>query len=131
MTSFRQFLPRSRRAWGLTVAAAVVLTVAWYVGAYPRGMLMAYIDHACGHDEIQTSGYSAGYGWEYGRLLQERYGVRLHAVADCKVWPHERWYVRGYNSVSERLLTKKHGRDIFAECEALALQQWRAEHPDE
>jgi hypothetical protein len=127
MTSIRQFLPRSRRAWGLTVAAAV----AWYVGAYPRGMLMAYIDHARGHYEIQAAGLPPPWVGRYTRLLEDRYGVRLNCVAGCVVTNNLMWYVGGYDSVSKRLLVEKHGRDIFAECASVAQQQWRPEHPEE
>jgi hypothetical protein len=117
--------------WRRFVLATVVFVVVWYAGSYPRGMAMAYIDHARGHYEEKTYGYPSPTRWEYARLLKERYDVKLHAVAGCMVYPHEEWYVGGYNDVSEHLLLKKHGKDIFAECAGEASRTWRAEHPSE
>lgn len=33
--------------------------ILWSPLAYSRGMLMAYVDHACGHYEQKTFGYPA------------------------------------------------------------------------
>jgi hypothetical protein len=110
--------------WRRFVLGAIVFVVVWYAGSYPRGMAMAYIDHACGHYEEKTYGLPDPSRWEYARLLKERYDVKLHAVAGCEVYPDDEWYVGGYNAVSRRLLLQKYSKDIFAECYAEA-----AKHP--
>ena len=118
------FLPQSRRARFLTIMVVLGLVGLWYPTAYPRGMLMAFIDHACGHYEIQTYGYPVAWYREYSSLLREKYDVQLNMVAGCVVWPTLEWYVDGYNSVSESLLKDKYGQDIFRECSDLAREKY-------
>jgi hypothetical protein len=122
---------KSRRSRVVTVAALVALPVVWWASTYPRGVLMAHLDHARGHYEVQTAGLPAPWEWDFARLLEERYGVQLNRVAGCNV-PHSlRSYITGYNSVSVRLLEEKFGKDIFPECAAEARVMWEAEHPEQ
>ena len=113
------------------ILALISLVVGWYAGSYWRGMSMAIIDRTIGHYEVKTYGYPSGSRWEYARQLKERYNVRLNAVAGCVVFPDQELYVGGYNSISERLLLAKFGKDIFTECFTEAERQWHAEHPGE
>jgi hypothetical protein len=124
-------LLKSRRAWALAVVAVLLVYPMWYFTAYQRGMLMAHIDHARGHDEVQTYGLPVPLWTVYANLLKDRYDVDLHPVAGCVVDDQLVWYVGGYNSVSCRLIEQKHGRNIFQECQALAAKKWRDEHPEE
>lgn len=118
-------LLKSRRARILTILAGVGLVILWYLGPYPRGVVMAHVDHARGYYEIKTYGgplspeESERYA-KYNRLLQERYEVELEPVAGCVVTWSLVQFVDGYNSVSKQLLKEKHGRDIFEECATLA-----------
>ena len=98
----------SRRARLVAVWAGVALVVLWIPLAYPRGVLLAYLHHARGH-----------------------YELKLDLAGGCMPSPWLVWYVDGYNSVSERLLIQKYGRNVFRECYAAALRQWQAEHPDD
>jgi hypothetical protein len=119
---------KSRR---FLLAAAITLVVGgvlWYIAAYPRGMLMANIDYARGHFEIQTYGYPAPWYGEYSRLLDERYEVKLNRVAGCVVWPGLRWYANGYNKEMRTHLIEDYGRDIFEECQQIARKASEAKH---
>jgi hypothetical protein len=106
--------------------AAVVAGVAW-VGLwcltdYPKGVVGACIDQGLGHYEVKTYGYPAPWRGEHARLLKQRYGVELNAVAGCCVTEELTQYVSGYNATSGGLLLLRHGHDIFAECAELAEQ---------
>src|SRR5262249_20320711 len=59
--------------------------------------------------------------------------VAWKRVASCVVPEGLGWYADGYNSVSRRLLTRKYGKDIIEECEALARQSREADavRPDD
>ncbi|HEV3256880.1 MAG TPA: hypothetical protein VG013_08385 [Gemmataceae bacterium] len=54
-------LLKSRRAWALAAMLCLPATIevcfTWYLTAYARGGLMAYIDNARGHPEIKVFGY--------------------------------------------------------------------------
>jgi hypothetical protein len=121
-------LLKSRRARIVVIVAAVSLLL-WWPAAYPRGMVMACLDHACGHHEVLVYGLVKGPLFTSNRLLWERYGVETH-LGGCVVTPWEDWYAEGYNAVSRRLLIWKYGRDIFSECHGEAERRWQAEHPD-
>jgi uncharacterized protein (TIGR03067 family) len=117
-------LLKSRRAWAGFAGVGLLLVVAWYASAYPRGMLMAHLDHALGHHEMKVYGLPEPWEEEYAELLRQRYGVKWNFVAGCVVPEELARYANGYNAVSRRLLIEKHGKDIFAKCSALAEQQW-------
>ena len=118
-------LLKSRRTW-LVILAGVA---AWYAASYPRGMVMAYIDHAFGHYEVQGWGFPPPWMGDYKRLLKENYGVTYRSVGGCMVFPTVGWYAEGYSSVSGPRLQARYGKDIFAECATLAEERWDAEHP--
>lgn len=113
---------KSRGEWVVIVAVTgVTIFVLWELAAYPRGAVMAYIDHACGRYELKTYGFPI-WVWDepYCRLLEERYGVHMDPIADCTVSPNIEWYADGYNTVSKRLFFKRHGKDVFMECHDFA-----------
>jgi uncharacterized protein (TIGR03067 family) len=117
-------LLKSRRVWVVLAVLSLLLVVGWYASAYPRGMLMARIDHARGHYKFKVYGSLIPWEKEYARLLQQRYGVAWDRVASCVVSEELAWYAGGYNSVSQHLLLEKYGKDIFEECNAVAEQKW-------
>jgi hypothetical protein len=123
---------KSRRARVVTVAALLAFYPVWWLTAYPRGMLMAHLDNARGHYEVKVYGCllmppdEEEQFSKYAQLLNGRYGVDLHPVAGCVVTWQLKQYCSGYNSSSEGLLFEKHGKDIFAECAALARPQQNA-----
>jgi hypothetical protein len=104
------------------------LPVVWYAAAYPRGVLMARLDHARGRYQVLPYG-PCGQDWDEGsaRLLGERYGVEWDADTPGGWLPWQRWYTEGYNSTSLRRLEEKYGKDIFRECDDEARQRWEAE----
>jgi hypothetical protein len=106
----------SRRTWVTLVVVGWVLVVCWFVSGFPRGVLTASFDHARGRYEILTFGKPGSEREECRRLLADRYGVKLRAVAGCVVSFELVQYVEGYNSASRHLLKERHGRDIFEEC---------------
>jgi hypothetical protein len=122
-------LPRSGRAWAVTAAVVAALAALWYFTPYWRGGIMGHLDHSRGHYEVKV--YSgpprppaeAEDLNEYARLLDQRYGVEVNVVGGCVATAGQRAYVEGYNDVSKRLLAENYGRDIFAECAALATQR--------
>jgi len=110
-----------------TVAAVigiVVLFAAWLLSAPIRGYLVASIDVARGHYELQTFGLLAEWSPEYARLLRERYHVEHRIVAGCVVGPSLVSYVKAYNSVSTEAAKRKFGRNVFRECSADARKAW-------
>jgi hypothetical protein len=123
-------LLRSRRTWAAAIVAALALAVQWYLTAYPRGMLMAYIDHARGHYKVLEQGdpYSPRAHEEYARLLEERYGVGLEAVGEGFLADK---YAGGYNQVSTYLLFRKHGKNVLSRCYNLARKKCREERGDQ
>jgi hypothetical protein len=121
----------SRRAWVAALCCGVAAIVLWFVAAYPRGAVAAYLEHTRGHREVKTFGYPPPERREYARLLRERYGVEVNVVAGCVVTEELVQYVKGYNAVSKWLLKEEFGRDIFAECWEEARRKRQAEHPEE
>jgi hypothetical protein len=112
----------------IAVVGLVALAVGWWSSAYPRGMLMAWADHARGHYEIKTYGLPASWDGEFSRLARERYGVKVNHVAGCVVSENLVWYADGYNWVSESRLRARFGKDIFAECAADARAAAQRDH---
>jgi hypothetical protein len=127
MAEARQWLTRRRRI--VAAVALLVLAIGWWFSAYPRGMIAAWADGARGHNEVKVFGLPPPWVREYARLVRERYGVEVNAVAGCVVSPDLVWYVDGYNSVSEPRIRARHGKDIFAECADEARAAWELAHP--
>jgi hypothetical protein len=113
-----RWLPKTEKGWWRLAGAALLLVVLWVVTAYPRGMAVAYFDHARGHDEVKRGGPGIHNDPGYRQLLRERYGVEVGWGEDCSIWPWfwEGEYFSGYNSVSESFLRRKYGKNVTAEC---------------
>jgi hypothetical protein len=110
----------------------IAFIVGWRLSAYPRGMLMAYGDHACGDLEIKGYGEPPPSWWgAYCDLLEERYNVKDRMVGGCVVSWELRNYVAGYNEVSKPLIEKRFGKGIFKECAAEARAAWERENGNE
>jgi hypothetical protein len=75
--------PATRRGWVLTVAALLALSVAWYFTAYPRGMGMAYIDHARGKYHEKRLGLPLIFDGDDADQLLRNYGVTVQ-YAGCE-----------------------------------------------
>ncbi len=61
----------------MVFALFLALPVAWYFTAYPRGMLMAYIDHARGHYEEKRYGLPFFFEGDDRDQLRQKYGVTV------------------------------------------------------
>jgi hypothetical protein len=127
MTPYLAPLSRLLRSRWFWVSAVVFALPCWFGTAYPRGAVVARIDHARGLDVILAAGYPAPWSDDCADLLRVRYGVKVERVAGCVIPPGLDWYIDGYNGVSERLLMQRFGKDIFAECNADAMANWKAD----
>ena len=113
------------------VVTLIVVAIGWWLSAYPRGVIAAWIDSARGHHEIKVYGLPAPWRSEYARLVYERYGVEINPVAGCVVSQELVWYVDGYNSVARQRILARHGKDIFAECTKEARADFEQAQPEE
>jgi hypothetical protein len=114
MASFWVRVVRSPRFWFWTIVAGLMAFPLWCATAYPRGLVMAFIDHQRGHYEVVN--FDIGKYGTPAELLKEKYDVEVkqRELEQAHFW--EEWYVEGYNDASENLLISKHGTDIFDEC---------------
>ncbi|MBI5821044.1 MAG: hypothetical protein HZA88_18910 [Verrucomicrobia bacterium] len=100
----------------MVVIAMFLVFMAWSPTAEVRGRVVAKLDLACGHYEVQSYGHPAFWKREYAKLLRERYGIECRTVAGCCVWDSLVSYVRAYNGVVKAAMKRKFGRDVFKEC---------------
>jgi hypothetical protein len=119
----------TRRRIVVAALAVVALYAAWWICAYPRGMIVACADGLRGHDELKVYGLPPPWDSEFRRLVSERYDVEINGVAGCVVTQELAWYVDGYNSVACARLQARFGKDIFTECENDARAAWQKAHP--
>ena len=118
----RAFLKNHKKLASITLL--VVVVAAWWLAAPVRGQMAARFEVWRGHYNELTYGLPTSWRPEYARLLRERYGVELHAVAGCIVSDALVSYVRGYNDVSTAAANRKFGHDVFAECAEAARKSW-------
>jgi hypothetical protein len=83
--------------------------------AHLRGRLTAQRDVLHGKYRILTYGLATLDRGEYARLLQDRYGIEVHAIAGCIVRPSQVDYASGYNEVVKASLQQRLKRDVLAE----------------
>jgi len=95
-----------------------------------RGSLAAHIDVARGHYVVLAYGMPPISRSEYSRLLKEKYGVEVHAVAGCIVSQSLVTYVNSYNRVVEEGAKRRFGHDIFSEEQREANASMRKLHPE-
>lgn len=96
--------------------------------AHLRGRLTAQRDVAHGKYRILTHGLPNLDRGEYARLLQSRYGIELHAIAGCIVYPSQVDFASGYNEVVEASLQQRFKRDVLSEARSeteVLMQQAR------
>jgi hypothetical protein len=121
MVSLPRHLLASPRSWIGAIALFLVGLLAWFPTAYPRGMLVAWVDHQRGHYEVLAyhpthPAVPQQAEAEYSKLLEDKYRVKVKWVTERVTSPAQEEYFAGYNAVSERLLRKKHGVDVFRDC---------------
>ncbi len=96
--------------------AVIALAAGWSASASVRGRLAGYSKIRRGQYAILTYGAPPSERPEYARLLKERYGIELRAVAGCIVSEPLMSYVEGYDEVSAAAAKQKFGHDVFREC---------------
>jgi hypothetical protein len=99
---------------GLLVVIALV--EGWSVSASIRGRLSARFDIRRGRYTLLAYGLPPRGRPEYARLLKERYGIELYAVAGCIVSDPLVSYVDSYDEVIAAAAKQKFGHDVFKEC---------------
>jgi hypothetical protein len=91
------------------------------IGFWPistmRGWIEAQVDLAHGRYKILGYGLPPRGMPKYISLLHERYGVEYRAVTGCVVEKGTLDYTAAYNGVSEPVINRKFGHDIFKEVE--------------
>jgi len=115
---------RSHR-WLSIVLILVTGSVGWWFTGGIRGQLVAHFDVARGRYEILSLGLPFPWRSEFGRILQERYGIEQRVVAGCMVSPSLLAYTEGYNRVSMAAANRKFGHDVFKESVADAMTRMR------
>ena len=118
----------------LTAVSTLVILMltyyAWDASASVRGEVVARYDIARGHYQELTYGLPVPQRPTYAHVLKERYGIEVHAVSGCIVWPSLIAYVRGYNKVSMAAANRRWRRDVFDESWHEAGRIWRLNHPE-
>jgi hypothetical protein len=101
-------------AFGFPIGVDLNPLRAWkYFSAYRTGRAHAERDVAAGILAIEESGLGAGTGHSV-RLLRERYGIEIRAIAGCIVDENILGHEAGYNAVSEAEIDRRVGRDRVA-----------------
>jgi hypothetical protein len=95
-----------------------------------RGRTAAHIDIALGHYTTLTYGIIPPWRPEYARLLNQRYGVKLHTVAGCIVSESTVDYVESYNEVVESALERKFKHNVSMDTYDEARSLWIKSHPE-
>jgi hypothetical protein len=103
----------------------VSVCMAWDASAKLRGRAAAERDVRAGRLEILIYGLPSASQVEYAQVFRKKYGVEVKVVAGCVVSEALVAYVAGYNEVSESLVKKRFGRQVFeaVEREAEALHR--------
>ena len=114
---------------------ATISSVVWGLhGCQPfpkiHGTIAAQIDVIRGW--YKHLGYGLPVPWtrRYTSTLRNHYGVESESVANCRVSPYLKRYVRAYNHVSETAANRRFGHDVFRETFAEAASDWKREHPE-
>ena len=113
-----------------TVVGVTVYSVLQVVAPYSRGKLAARFDIVRKHFELKIFGLPCRWNVPYGRLLMEKYGIHLNPVSGFVLTADVLSYVKGYNDRMRSYLIRKHGMDIFKDCERKARLEWESEKRD-
>ena len=109
--------------------ASLVLMVTFMAGC-SNGSPEAEHDISQGHLELRTFGLPAPWEVEYARLLKERHGIELNAVAGCVVTEDLMRDVERYNAVMEVEIKQRFGSDVLDRVAEDARQNWDKQHAD-
>ena len=90
--------------------------------AFKEGQVDARADVAKGILKIKYWGMRQYYGIE--KLFKEKYNIELENVAVCFVSLQDDEYIRGYNSISQKAIQDKYGKDFFEKAYQEALKTY-------
>ena len=90
--------------------------------AFKAGQVDASADVAKGILKIKYWGMRQYYGIE--KLFKEKYNIELENVAVCFVSLQDDEYIRGYNSISQKAIQDKYGKDFFEKAYQEALKAY-------
>jgi hypothetical protein len=126
----------SRKFLRFAICAALIIgsLVACWLSASLRGQIAARIDVARGDYTLLVYGLPVEWENEDARILQQRYGVRMKAVAGCIVSESLVNYVGAYDRYVTAAANQKFGHDIFKESSEEAERNWRlksAQYPQQ
>jgi hypothetical protein len=109
----------------VVIAAFAIAAFVWDLSAQLRGQLVARCDLMRGHYELLTYGLPPRGLPECGRLLRQRYDIKLRAIAGCVVSRALTDYADAHNRVVLSEIKRRFGRDVLQACMG-AEQQHRA-----
>lgn len=92
--------------------------------AYHRGTKDGKEELKKGALAVESFGLLAPWTPIYSRILKERYGVEERIVAGCSVDSDIIGHADGFNTVMERAITEKYGKDVFAEAATEARSEY-------
>jgi hypothetical protein len=108
--SWRFYNQVAPEAFGLSQWVSMNPWSIWqYYSAYLAGQAEARKDVATGVLIIEQSGFGAGGGHHEQRILRDRFGIEIRAVAGCLVNERIMGHQEGYNSVSESEIERRFG----------------------
>jgi len=96
--------------------------------AYQAGHEDAGKDVREGRLIIESFGLPPPWDADYAKLLKERYGIELRAVAGCVVDDNIVGHRKGYNEVSEAEIQRRFGSDILEKTQLEAKKHWEDNH---
>lgn len=102
----------------------IIFMATWWMAVPIRGSVAARVDLNRGRYKLLTYGRPVPWLPEYARLLRERHGIHVQAVAGCVVSEHLIEYVGSYNHQVEEAAAKRFGHDVFKECATDAQENW-------
>jgi len=86
--------------------------------SYRQGKADAQRDINANILAIEVYGFGASNDSEWGRLLQQRYGIEQRVVAGCIVNEKITGHAKGYNEVSHQEIERRLGSDIWTKIRA-------------
>jgi hypothetical protein len=124
------FWTTSRPRTALAVSALCVVGLINYgeTGSV-RGRVAARLDIIQGHFTVLNVGLGAHHDPKYTGLLQERYGIKDRALAECIVSRSLVAFVEGYDNISIPAIQRKFGQDVLAKTQTEAIVNEGREEP--
>ena len=111
----------------IAVALSLLIAATMFIlpPEYLKGSAMGWVEGQLGRQEIKIWGLEKPEWFnDYKTLLLNKYKVYIHSVSTGNLTWKDRRYYEGYNDMMKKSIIKRHGKDIFAECEKEAASQY-------